>query len=49
MQKKELCPTLHLGIVANEKGAFGSPSTKVANLLIFVCLPYFHFRGALSV
>ena len=24
-------PLLHLGVVAIEKGAFGSPSTKVAN------------------
>ena len=27
----ELRPPLHLGVVAIEKGAFGSPSTKVAN------------------
>ena len=27
-----LFPPLHLGVVANEKGAFGSPSTTVANL-----------------
>ena len=29
----ELCPPLHHGVVAIEKGAFGSPSTKVTNLL----------------
>ena len=27
--------TLHLGVVAIEKGAFGSPSTMVANLLTY--------------
>ena len=26
-----LRPSLHLGVVAIEKGAFGSPSTKIAN------------------
>ena len=29
-QGKELCLPLHLGVVAFEKGAFGSSSTKVA-------------------
>ena len=29
-----LRPPPHFGVVAIEKGAFGSPSTKVANLLI---------------
>ena len=28
---KELRPPLYLGVVANEKGAFGSPSAMVAN------------------
>ena len=28
----ELRPPLHIGVVAIEKGAFGLPSTKVANL-----------------
>ncbi len=28
---KELCLPLHFGVVPIEKGAFGSPSTKVAN------------------
>ena len=32
----ELCPPLHLGVVAIEKGAFGSTSTKVANFTYFV-------------
>ena len=27
-------PTLHLTVLAIEKGGFGSPSTKVANLLV---------------
>ena len=30
---KELCPPLHLGVVAIEKRASGSPSTTVANNL----------------
>ena len=32
---KELRPPLHLGVVAIKKGAFGTPSTKVVNLLFF--------------
>ena len=32
IQRKDLRPPLHLGVVAIEKGAFGSLSTKVANL-----------------
>ena len=32
-QSREWSSALHLGVVAIEKGAFGSPSTKVANLL----------------
>ena len=31
IQGKELRPLLHFGVVAIEKGAFGSPSTTVAN------------------
>ena len=31
IQGKELCPPLHLGVVANKKRAFRSPSTKAAN------------------
>ena len=36
----EWSPPLHLGVEAIEKGAFGSPSTKVANfiLLYLQCL-----------
>ena len=34
IQKKMLCPPLHLGLVAIEKGAFESPSTTVANIYI---------------
>ena len=30
----ESWPTLHLDVVANDKGAFRSPSTMVANLYI---------------
>ena len=39
---KELCPPLLLGAVATEKGAFGSPSTQVANFTYFYklsCIP----------
>ena len=32
----ELRPPLHLGVVAIEKGAFGSPSTMVANFYIAI-------------
>ena len=32
----EWCPPLHLGVVAIEKGAFGSPSSKVANFTYFL-------------
>ena len=35
IQEKELCPSLHLGIAAIEKGAFLSPSTAVANFNYF--------------
>ena len=34
----ELRPPLHLGVVAIEKGAFGSPSTMVANFTYFSIL-----------
>ena len=30
-QEKEWCPSLHLGVVAIEKGAFWSASTTIAN------------------
>ena len=30
-----VAPRLHLGVVAIEKGAFGSPSTMVANFTFF--------------
>ena len=38
----ELRLPLHLAVVAIEKGAFGSPSTKVANfaLLTYICQAY---------
>ena len=31
IQGKEYCPPLHLGVVAIEKEAFGSPTTRVVN------------------
>ena len=31
IQAKELCPSVHLGVVPIEKGAFGLLSTMVAN------------------
>ena len=34
----EYRPPLHLGVVAIEKGTFGSPSTKVTNLLTFIII-----------
>ena len=33
IKEKELCPPLHLGVVDIEKGAFGSLSTMVVNLI----------------
>ena len=40
MQGKEWRLPLHLGAVAIEKGAFGSPSAKVTNLLyLYLYLP----------
>ena len=33
---KELRPPLHLGVVAIEKGAFGSPSTTGANFTLYI-------------
>ena len=35
-------PPLHLGIVAVEKGAFGSPSTKVANFTFIYIYIYIY-------
>ncbi len=35
IQGMELRPPLHLSVVAIEKGAFGSPSTKVANFTYY--------------
>ena len=42
IQGMELRPPPHQGVVAIEKGAFGSPSTKVANFtyLLFVISDY---------
>ena len=36
IQWKEKRPSLHFGVVAIEKGAFGSPSTTVANFTYFI-------------
>ena len=36
------CP-LHLGVVANEKGAFGSLSTKAANFTFIYLIIRLHF------
>ena len=33
-------PPLHLGVVAIEKGAFGSPSTMVANFTLLIYIYY---------
>ena len=43
-QSKEIkkCPSLNLGVVAIEKGAFGSPSTNVADITYFIFLMIFH-------
>ena len=35
---KEQRPPLHLGVVAIEKGAFGSPSTTVANFTFYLLI-----------
>ena len=41
---------LHIGVVAIEKGAFGSPSTKVANFTYFIYIYIYliHGRDAMS-
>ena len=36
IQEKELRPSLNLGVVAIEKGAFGTPPTKVTNFTYIV-------------
>ena len=38
IRRKEWCPSLHLGVVAIEKGAFGSPSNMVANFTLYYYL-----------
>ena len=54
MQGKEKRPPLHLVVVDIEKEAFGSPSTKVANLTFFIIFRYMYiflqhvFRAFLS-
>ena len=35
-QSRERGSALHLGVVAIEKGAFGSPLTKVANFTVYL-------------
>ena len=39
----ELHPLLHLGVVAIEKGAFGSPLTEVANFTLFLVIEVLQF------
>ena len=48
IQGKELRPLLHIGVVAFEKGAFLSPSTTVANFLIYAVL-FFHVIGKQTI
>ena len=39
-RERSSVPPLHFGVVAIEKGAFGSPSTKVANFTyLYYCSP----------
>ena len=40
--ERSSAPSQHLGVVAIEKGAFGSPSTMVANLLLTLVKPDFN-------
>ena len=40
----EWCPPLHLGVVAIEKGAFGSPSTMFANFTYFLVLSRYNWN-----
>ena len=49
----ELRPPLHLGVIAIEKGLFGSPSTKVDYIYICMCVceymyVYLFFKGMYS-
>ena len=41
---KESCPPLHLGVIAIEKGAFGSPSTKIANFTLYKYMYIYQWR-----
>ena len=36
IEGKELCPPLHLGVLAIEKGTFGSPSYTCINKYIYI-------------
>ena len=42
-------PPLHLDVVAIEKGAFGSPSTKVANFTFVYIYIYIHQKNETNV
>ena len=42
-------PFLHLGVVAIEKGAFRSPSTKVANNYLYTVILIVQFNNHLFV
>ena len=44
--RKVVTPSLHFGVVAIEKGAFGSPSTTVAN---FTCILYYVYHGVMAI
>ena len=43
---KGVAPPFHLGVVAIEKGAFGSPSTKCANFIYYWCHLSWQVRGS---
>ena len=45
----KLCPPLHLGVVAIENGAFGSPSTMVANFYFYKIQRHLHVKGHLPM
>ena len=46
IQGKELCPTLHLGVVVNEKGDFWLPLTTVTNFTLYI---YIYIYSSSSV
>ena len=42
--EKGLHPPQYLGVVATQKGVFGSPSTTVANFFFFFCFFYTNYQ-----